>query len=99
MPAKGGHRKRPKTDSNQSRGKWLEPKSLRVNRVWNLTLTPSSDRLKANSSWTVWSRRSSAARQYWTVHKVEYQVSTTTAKAAYGRPQLRGGVLQSKLTV
>ena len=38
MPAKGGPRKGPMTDFYQSRRKRLEPKSLRVNRAWNLAL-------------------------------------------------------------
>ena len=63
MPAKGGPRKRPMTVSHQSGRKWLKPKSLRVNRTWNRALTPRSDRLKANSLWTVWSGRPSAALQ------------------------------------
>ena len=49
MPAKGGPRKRPRTDSYHSRRKWLEPKSLRVNRACNLALNLRSDGAKANS--------------------------------------------------
>ena len=84
MPAKGGPRKRPMTDSYQSRRKWLEPKSLRVNRAWNLALTPRSDRLKANSS-GLW-----PPAKYSKVDQVDYQASTTTARAACGRPHLWG---------